>query len=375
MRRIPCLLLIAALLLVAGRTSAFEVTPLDEGQLAVELTVEGETPEEALKLARIEAVRGSVGRVFLGNYLLRADDLLNKYLGNYGDQFVSAVEIVDEQFVAGRNRIQARVYVDFAGLQEDLEQKKFLYQPAYKPKFTTFMTERLDGRITTGGDARGALSDALNRRGMRRYQGELPRPPSTTDVANDEFLLETAIISSQRAGIEVIVSGESRTELAQKQRLYFDDYWFYDSEMTARIVRVDTGELLFEASGYGSASAKDQGEAAQVAIERAADKVAEQLTEDFEAFWPIVVQGEADYELLFTGVDDELVRIIIQSIERLGRDTKVYVRKGFDRSTMLAVVYPGPKQDLLENLRSTPYPTLSIVNPEAQSTFEVQVSD
>jgi hypothetical protein len=193
-------------------------------------------------------------------------------------------------------------------------------------------------------------------------------------VAGDPFLMNAAVVSSQRAGVEVIVSGEARTTLADKKKLYFDDFWFYDSEMTAAIIRVDTREVLFEAKGYGAASSKDQEEAIQTSIDRAAAQVAQALVGEFEQFWPVVVQGGADFEVLFTGVDDELLRVITQNIERLGREAKVHVRKKFDRSAVLSIEYRGARQDLIENLKSCTYPTLDVRNPEAEKRFEVQVS-
>lgn len=369
-----CLWMLGLLMAAATSAAAFVVTPLSEGQLAVDLTVEADSRAEAIELGKVDAVRGSVGRVFLMDRLILADALLAKYLANYGGNFVSAVEVLEERFQAGRSRLRLRVFVNFAALEKDLDEKRFLYKPAFKPRFATFMTERLEGRITTQGKAREALATALNNLGMRPFPGELTTPPSTTDVAADSFLLDAAIVSSQRAGVEVIVSGESRTRLAEKRKLYFDEYWFYDSEITAALVRVDTGEVLFRAKGSGSASSKVQDEAIELSIVRAAEKAAEQLVPAFDRFWPVVVQRRADYEILFLGVDDELLRIVTQNIERLGRETKVHVRKKFDRSAVLSVEYRGTKQDLLENLTSCPYPTLYILNPEAEAVFEVQVS-
>ncbi|MDK2972479.1 MAG: hypothetical protein PWP23_2234 [Candidatus Sumerlaeota bacterium] len=374
MRHAVLTLVMAILMAMAAPASAFVLTPLDEGRVVVELTTQGASREAAIEKAKTESVLGSVGRIFLSDKLLLADDLLVKYLTNYSNDFVTAVEVLDEQFVAGHSEVKARVYVNFDKLQNDLEQKKFLYKPAYKPRFTTFMTERLEGRISSQGMAREALTGALNNLGMRPYEGELTTPPSTTDVAGDAFLLNAAIISSQRAGVEVVVSGECRTRLADKKKLYFDDFWFYDSEMTAAIIRVDTGEVLFKAKGYGSASSKDQDEAIKISIDRAANQAAAALVTDFEKFWPLVVQSGADFEVLLIGVNEELLRIITQNIERLGRETKVHVRKKFDRSAVLSIEYGGGKQDLIDNLKSCPYPTLDIRNPEAEQRFEVQVS-
>lgn len=366
-----------ALLLLAGAAvpaRALIVTPLDELTLSVELTTSGETRAEALDRARHQAVVATVGRVFLTDQLIMADELLVKYLDNYSANFVNAVEVLEERFFEGRNTVRARVYVDYDRLFRDLAEKKFLYKPAYKPRFTSFLTERLDGRIVTDGRARESLGNALNNLGLRRYAGELQTPPHTTDVAGDAFLLNAAIVSSQRSGVEVIVSGEARTQLVDRKKLYFDEYWFYETEVSAKLVRVDTGEVLFQAAGKGTSSARNRDEAIQTSIDRASEQVSAALVRDFDAYWPVVVQQQAPFRILLTGVDAESLRIVVQNIERMSRDTKVFVRKSFGPSTVVEVLTQGTKQQLLDNLRSSTYPTLYIVNPDADRSFEVQVS-
>ncbi|MCB2154307.1 hypothetical protein KQI84_05435 [bacterium] len=374
MRKALLILPLFILLAVATPVAAFLVTPLDDGNLAVEVDTTGQTLEDAVAAAKLEAVKGTVGRVYLSNNLTLADDLLGKYLENYGNGFVSAVEVLNESYQAGQSQITARVFIDYARMIDDLTEKKFLYTPAYKPRFVTFMTERLDGEISKEGVARETLAQSLNALGMRRYGSELPSPPAETDVIIDELLLDAAIISAQRAGVEIIVSGEVDTTLREQRRLYYDDYWFYDTEMTARMVRVDTGEVLFEATAQGSASDTSQVNAVRTAIQRASDRVAEKLLAQYEEFWPVVVQRGADYEVLLTGITDETLEIVKQNVERLGHTTNVHLRKRFDRSAVLAIEFDGPKADLLDNLESCPFPTLYILNPDAERDFEVQVS-
>ncbi|MBI5154118.1 hypothetical protein HZA57_02690 [Candidatus Poribacteria bacterium] len=374
MRGFLSLLILPVMVALTSSAHAFLVTPLDEGKLAVEVVATAPSREEALLQAKLEAVRGSAGRVLLSDQLILADGLLVKYLNNYGADFVTAVEVLSEEFLAGSNTIRARVFVDYDALVRDLAEKKFLYQPAYKPRFATFMEERLDDQISNEGVAREALSEALTALGMLGYEGELPTPPTTTDAASDELLLDAAVVSCQRSGVEVIVSGGVKTTLRHRKKLYYDEYWFYDTEMTAKVVRVDTREVLFTAKAAGSASDKNPTTAIRQAIERASEKIARQLVGEFQDFWPVVVQRKGDYEILLTGVDDELLGIIRQNLERLGREAHVYLRKKFDRTAVLAITYRGAREDVLDNLTSCPYPTLYIVNPDAKKYFEVQVA-
>lgn len=371
------LLFILSLLLlvaIAQPVEAFRVTPLSKESIVVELTTEAETRDLALAKAKQEAILGTVGRIFLEKKLIMADQILGKYVGNYADKFIDAQEVLEENFVAGKNIITSRVYVNFANLEKDLTEKRFVYKPAYKPLFTTFMTERVETKISNEGVALKSLNAALEDLGMRPFGAILQTPPNTTDIAQDAFLLDSATISSQRSGVEIIISGEAEINLVEKKQLYFDEYWFYETKVTASLIRVDTKEVLVSATAKGTASEKDKDEAIGLSLDRANEVVAKELFVKYEEFWPNVIQLESDYEILFTGVNPELESIIIQNLERLGSGVKISTRKSFDRSTVLSIEYTGPRELLIENLNSCPYPTLYILNPEAETGLEVQVS-
>ncbi|MDX1973663.1 MAG: hypothetical protein SFY68_14125 [Candidatus Sumerlaeia bacterium] len=374
MNKLVLPLMLFGLGLLASTAEAFRLTPLSEESIVVELTTEAESRELALAKAKSEAILGSVGRIFLDQKLLMADQILGKYVGNYADQFIDGQEILSEEFLAGKNIVKSKVFVNFSRLEKDLAEKRFIYSPAYKPVFTGFMTETLEGKTNFDGVALKSLTESLRELGMKPFAAQLQTPPSTADVSTETFLLDSAIISSQRSGIEIIVTGEAEINLVEKKKLYFDEYWFYETSVTARLIRVDTREVLAEATAKGTSSEKEQSEAIGLSLDRANEVVAQQLFTKYSEFWPKVVQLQSDYELLFTGVTPELERIIIQNLERLGGNIKVNTRKSFDRSTVLSIDYDGPRELLIENLNSCPYPTLYILNPDSPTGLEIQVS-
>lgn len=366
------LTLLVAFMPLAG--SAFQLTPLPKDSLVVELTTRSDSRQSAIEMAKREAILGSIGRVFLEEKLLMADEILVKYISNYANQFVDGVEVTSEDFLAGENIVTARVYVDYRKLISDLTEKRFIYEPAYKPRFSTFMTEVLNDEISNDGIANVSMTLALENLGMRPFPSPLQTPPSSTDILADDFLLNAAVVSAQRSGVEIIISGTSNTTLKEQKRLYFDEYWFYETEVTAKLIRVDTQQILASATAKGSASEKDQEEAISLSIDRANALVARELFSKYQDYWPVVVQLDGDYEVLFTGVSDELLSIIEQNINRLGRNVEVFTRRKFDKSAVLTIQFDGTASQLVENLNSCPYPTLYILNPDDQGAFEVQVS-
>lgn len=364
-----------SLALFAGSpASAITIQPLNGSQLVVLTDSTGKTREEAIDAAKREAVLASAGRVLLDGKLIYADTLLEKYLSNYFANFVYAVEVLKDDYVAGANRMSFKIFVDYERLIADLEEKKFIYEPAYRPPVLSFISETLDGRSSDDGVARTALAEALRAGGLKPYEAQVLSPPLTVDVRTDDFLLQSALVTAQRNGAEVIVTGTARTTRREQRKLYYDTFEFYDCNLSVQFIRVDTGETILTASATGSASAIDRAEAIRQSIQRAAQSIAKETAPKFMEWWPLAVQGDGNYQILLTGTDDELLRTVRTYLEQLKGGASVYLLKKFDKSAVLVLKTDSSKDDILAALAACPYPTLTVVNPEAKNgRFEVQV--
>lgn len=358
---------------LVGRSAALEVTPLDDRTVSVHLASEAATRQDALLEAKKSAVMATAGRVLLDDALIRGDELMAKYLSLYAPEFVTGVEVLDDTFQGGKTRLTSRVFINYAKLQKDLLEKRFLFAPAYKPLVGVFVQERVEEEQLKQEVARELLQNALQVEGLKSFTGRISDPPASTDVVADPLLLRAAIVASERRNVEIILSGTSETTLDKEMEIYYDKFYFYNCKMTMTMLRVDTGEVLFKTDAEGSASSRDRADAIRLAIERASNQVASAVSGRYKEFWPEVVQSKSDYEILFTGTDEELTRIVTQQLERVSPDTRINLKKTFDRSALLAVSSSAPRDRILENLKQCPYPTLNVVREVGKDKFEVQV--
>lgn len=375
MKRMARVAALAVLTLLGTfRAPALQVTPLDDNTVSVVLQTRAKSRAEAEQKARREAVLAASGRVLLTGRLIRADELMEKYLAGYASNFVKGVEVLGDQYTGGDTVLDARVFVDYRKLVADLEEKRFLYTPAYKPQYAVFMEERLDDQKMSQEVGRVLLRNSLQAEGMKPYTGTISDPPQTVDVAEDPLLLQAALVSAERRNVELVVTGECSTQLREQRKIYYDSFFFYDCEMKVKVIRVDTGEVFFETSARNAASAREQADAVRLAIERTAKSVADQVDEAYKGFWPSVVQAKGSYEVLLTATDDELTRIVSEQLKRLGTGTEISLKKKFDRTAVLTIRTSARREELLEVLRSSTYPALTVVGEEGQSKFEVQVA-
>ncbi len=372
MRRLIITLTLALLASLLAPAPASTLTPLDDTLLIYKTTAQGETREAAMREARIAAVASAAGRVFLEDKLLIADDLLMKYIENYHDRFVTATEVVKDDFREGRNLLDVHVFVDYQKLRADLEEKRFTWKPAQRPVIMSFLSEEMDGELTREGIAREALSIGFQKEGLKPFEGVVLSPPLSVDVSTDEFLQKSALVTAQRNGAEIVVAGTCVTNQNRERKLYYDNFLFYECEMNAKVLRADTGDLLFSVTAKGSGAARERGAAIQTAIQRAAEDLAAQIAVQQKAIWPFVVQGRGDYQVVLTGINDELLRVVIQHVEQMGSGTRVALRKRFGTSACLVIDTPASKESLLAKLSSCPYPVLTTLNPDSKNAFEVQ---
>lgn len=361
---IPAAMVLLALCLAGpGRPAAgLMVSPLGDGLIAVTLTVDGETVDSAKQAASLQAVRAIVGRLAWGQELLLAEQLLGRYLENTHQNFVRSIEPIQTDFVAGRPRMNLRVFVDSADLARDLREKRFLYRPLPRPFFKVFLAEQLENEYATYTTGRDSLTAAFQDRNLRPFDGVIDTPPNNADVADDAILFEDALVACERRGVEVLVSGKSVTRRDSVKELYYDTYYFYSTEMKATLVRVDTAEVLARVTSRGSASHTDQQQAIDISIRRAASEAVRELADQFDLVWGSMVLDKADYRILLTGVTPQTLELVRQRLAGFSQQSKVYLRQSYDRSAVLTMVYPGNREDVIKELETMSYPPLQIVS-------------
>jgi len=225
---------------------AREMEQLDKGLVRISKFVRGQDEESLIRSASIEAVQKCLGRFYAGKYLIMARPLLEKYIARYYKKFIYSVETVNKRYIGDDVELNLNIYVLFDVLAKDLKEKRFLYKPRYKPYFAVFIEETLNGQPSSELIAREQVKNVLKDRAVRLLETAIMYPPSNVDITKQPELLSAAMKEAQKNGIELLISGESHTRLVKKQQLYYDVFYFYESSLRLKLIRADTGEVLFE---------------------------------------------------------------------------------------------------------------------------------
>lgn len=338
-----------------------EMEQIDKNLVKINLTIRGQDEQSLIESASINAVQKCIGRLYASKYLIMARPLLENYLARYYSKFIYSVETVNKRHIGDDVEMELNIYVLFDELAKDLKEKRFLYIPRYKPYFAVFIEEKLDGQPASELIAHEQVKNVLKDRAVRLLETAIMYPPSNVDITKEPELLSSALKEAQKNGIELIISGDSQTRLVKKQQLYYDAFYFYENSLTLKLIRADTGEILFEKSHIQLAYDTDEQQAIKNCIIFSTQVVANALIDYYTEIWDKLFLNNVDYQILISGINKEHLKLLTKGIKSLHPQAEVYIRAFYKNTVVLNLMYPGTKDELQHLIKTFSYPNFRIL--------------
>jgi len=336
--------------------------------------ISGRSADDIREEAMQRALASTIGTLYYEDRFIVAPELLEAYLQKRFRQFIAGVKVVDLKQGVGNVFGEVQVAVDRNGLERDLTEKRFFYKPKTRPYFHISLAETVDGTASATGDGRDEVANALREMLARPTPYKIDNPPPTLDVEANPDLLNQALVAARRQGIEIILTGSVTAKEERRERLYFNDYIFYDSEVRLKLIRVQNGEVLREVKLTGRGSDKDAKAAAAMAVRRASGDATRQILEGFFDDWRRFSLDEANYRILVQDVDKQQVEAFISRLSGLTDVTepdeaggaevekraKVYLKNFVNGVAVLNVYYEGDRARLVRVIEESRYPQFTV---------------
>lgn len=340
------------------------------------LTFEGTDEADMIRRAEMSALLSTVGRFYTGNRVVIARGLLEPFLERNRQQFVASVTVAGRRVDRGLTRLQLSVGVFASTLEQALEEYRFLFHPRPTPLTFVFLSETLDEQRQDVPTARPILMEALDDAGLQVSAAAVLSPDSRIDVSeggtspDGNTTLADALMNAERGGIELLFTGQITTTLTSQETLYYDEHFFYESTLLLRMFRVDTGELMGESVVTDSGSNPDDATAREVAIRKVVGRAVDELMEIQRRRWPSEIQGQTDYHLLVTDIDEDSLERLEAQLEGLDADASVHRHSFFHGVAVLNLNYTSefhgtPQQErqaLLSHLIGLEQPQLRVIS-------------
>lgn len=336
--------------------------------------VRGANEAEAMKTASLRALKSAAARLYFDDYILLGRDLLEPYLGFYGDRFVARNTVLSRRILAdGTNELDVRVSIDVQRLYEDLNEKHFIAKPEIRPLMAVSLEEKIDGQPTTDGRGRKLLEQALADREMRVASDKMGQFPLYLNASQNENVLLTARHEAQRGGIGAIVTGSLDVTSRPGKTILYDEFYFFTAVVKLDLIRVDTGEILASAAQSFSSSDVDADKALTSTFEQLMSRVSEPLTEGFLSNWHKTLFDVGEVRLMITGVNQEQLESVFNILKTVSPDVKTYTKSFFGDVAVLNVSVPREHMKLIEQYLRTSHSPQFVVKAIDERRFELKV--
>ena len=361
MRVISMGLAILLILLMTFSIWAKDMELIDEDLVKIYQVRQGSDKEQIIQSASIDAVQQCVGRIYLSKNLIMARSLLEKYIERHYKTFVYSVETISTNYIGDEIKLEMYMYINYQELIRDLQEKRFLYTPRYKPYFSVFIDETLNGQSASTLIAQEEVLSVFRDRAVRTPETGLMYPPSNVDLTAEPELLAAAMREAHKAAVELLISGFSKTEKIKEEQLYYDYFFFYQSLIHLSLIRADTGEILYEVEYKSMAYDTDEQTAIKNSVIRAARDAANDIIDYYYETWDKIFLNAADYQLMISGIQQEGLDIIKHKLQLLNPETEIYVRSYYNNTAVLNIITPVSSKEIHELIRTSPYPNFRIL--------------
>lgn len=358
--------LMMALVLAAIAVASHATLP---SVLTYTYTYEGSDEARLVRTAQMRALKATVGRLYFSDNVLIAQDILERYLDLHRGDFVAGVTILDRVVDQDRYRLRMDVSINAQQLEEELQRFRFLVTPRPTPLAFIFMNETVDTTQPQVAVARSIVAEALQDAGLEVSDTAILSPDSRIDVGEagpdpeENRTLATALNSAQRAGVELLFTGQATTTLTDNPQVYYDTHYYYSTQIILRMFRVDTGELLGQANVGDSGAHSDDATAREISIRKAVGQAVNELMAIESERWAPEILNEADYRLMITDIGEDDLSMLEVKLGDINDTSRVFRRSHYGNVACLNLLFssefapnPGEERselvDYLENLNT-----------------------
>lgn len=170
--------------------------------------LKGPDEELLIRQARTDALMSLAGRVYFSDRILLSQDLLPKYFEQNGDRFIRSIKVSNRILEGGEPKFDLSLILDYDLMMSDLAEKRFIFRPALRPVFFTFLDQNIYGMPDTEQVGRQALEAVILDRNQRYAEGGLPSMENPdVDITRSAQAFLEARKAAQRNNVEVALAG------------------------------------------------------------------------------------------------------------------------------------------------------------------------
>jgi hypothetical protein len=321
--------------------------------------------EDALRRAVEQAVGTMVeSETAVENYQLLSDKIYSHSAG-----YVKKYDILSENKEGNLLRVKIRAEVSSGSIGSDLDSLGLLQRRMKYPRIMVMIAE--DNVLNTNdwnlysvsnSQAESTISEKFKARGFNVVDPNYQRKMVSVQEAKEAWQGDYDVAGrfGQKIGAEIVIVGKA-TSTRSANNIAGSDLLSVSSTMNVSAVKAGTGEILAQASGQGTAAHINEVAALQQSLQKASDKVADDLMSGIITAWQKEASGTRNLAMEVQDISPAEVEKLKATLEKVRGVTEVIVRNVSDGSAEIDIQAKSDAQDLSDSIGSAKFPGFRMI--------------
>lgn len=243
--------------------------------------------DEAINRALRRAVESGVGALVDSETMVQNYQLLDDSIYSQVKGYVKSYDILsDNNGVGDLYKVRVRAVVALAQLTKDIQALNIIKQKKNNPRVMVVFNELIDGVTQQGDLTASALEREFQRLNFPVIDKAQMQAIKERDAAMSYADPDKAVALGRRFGAEVVIVGETTSDLIDNNMAYGVSVFAYEARLTAKAIKVDTGQILTTTTvNSGRTDGGGRFPTAKKAIEKGARNLANTLSNEIIEKW------------------------------------------------------------------------------------------
>lgn len=243
--------------------------------------------DEALNRALRQAVESGVGTLVDSETMVQNYQLLDDSIYSQVKGYVKSYEILsDNNGALGLYKVRVRAVVSLAQLTKDIQALNIIREKKNNPRVMVIFNELIDGVQQQGDLTAAAMEREFQRLDFPVIDKTQMQAIQERDAALSYSDPDKAVALGRQFGAEVVIVGETTSDLIDNNVAYGVSVFAYEARLTAKAINVDTGRVITTTSvNSGRTDGGGRSPTAKKAIEVGAQKLAKTLSSEIVEKW------------------------------------------------------------------------------------------
>ncbi|MBI1883872.1 MAG: hypothetical protein HYS08_06660 [Chlamydiae bacterium] len=274
--------------------------------------------DEALNRALRNAIEQGVGSIIDSETMVSNFQLLDDQVYSQVKGYVTSYEVInDNQGQDGLYVIRVRAVVALGLLEKNLKALKITMKRRENPRVMFIFAELIDGLEQAGAVTQTEMERAFLAKDFPLVDKNQIQMIKERDAALSYADPQKAAALGRQSGAEMVVVGQATADLIDHSRPYGVSVFAYRSQISARVIKTDTAEVMVSDDVEGEARGGGRIPTAKDALRFGAGQLADKLMSEMVEKMRSEAYNVVNIQVVASGVNATAKQMLVKTLEEI----------------------------------------------------------